>query len=159
MRLPVPVRRVAYRIAYWLLRLYWFLLRPRVSGVKCLLADGDSVLLVRHTYGDRRWDLPGGTMRRREQPVDAARREISEELGLEIDDWEALGELSSYVYFRHDRLYCFRAEISNPQIELDLGELSTASWFPRHELPSELARFVGPVLARADAHSSGARLS
>ena|SRR5947209_14306113 len=148
MGLPVPVRRVGYRIAYWLLRVYWFVLRPRVSGVKCLLTDGDRVLLVRHTYGDRRWDLPGGTMRRGEPPVDAARREIAEELGLEIDDWQALGELSSYVYYRHDRLYCFRGEIRDPHIELDLGELSVATWFPRDQLPAELARFVRPVLAR-----------
>ena len=148
MRLPVPIRRMGYRIAYWLLRLYWFVLRPRVRGVKCLLTDGERILLVRHTYGDRNWDLPGGTMRRRELPVDAARREISEELGLEITHWEALGELSSYVYFRHDRLYCFRAELNDPQIELDLGELSTARWFPRDETPEKLARFVRPVLAQ-----------
>jgi 8-oxo-dGTP pyrophosphatase MutT (NUDIX family) len=151
MKLPVPVRRVGYRVAYWLLRVYWFLLRPRVSGVKCLLTDGDLVLLVRHTYGDRRWDLPGGTMRRREQPIAAARREIAEELGIEVDEWESLGELSSYVYFRHDRLYCFQAELRDPELTLDLGELSVARWFPRDQLPDKPARFVQPVLARAGA--------
>ncbi len=149
MRLPVPIRRAGYRVAYWLLRAYWFVFRPRVSGVKCLLTDGDRVLLVRHTYGDRRWDLPGGTMRRGEQPIAAARREMSEELGLEVDDWEALGEFSSYFYYHHDRLFCFRAELADPTIDLDLGELAAATWFPRDRLPSPLARFVGPILARA----------
>ncbi|MBV9416653.1 MAG: NUDIX domain-containing protein, partial [Solirubrobacterales bacterium] len=53
------------------------------------------VLLVRHTYGRRSWDLPGGTVRRRELPVDAARREMQEELGCRIEDWVDFGVLQA----------------------------------------------------------------
>ena len=43
------------RIAYAGLRTYWFLApAPSVVGVKCVLTDGDDVLLVRHTYGTPR---------------------------------------------------------------------------------------------------------
>ena len=52
------------------------------------------VLLVRHTYGSRGWDLPGGSMKRGEAPVNAARREMHEELGVTIDDWRSLGLVS-----------------------------------------------------------------
>ena len=41
------------------------------------------MLLVRHTYGPRAWDLPGGAIKRGEPPIDAARREMDEELGLD----------------------------------------------------------------------------
>ena len=58
----IRVRRLAYRIAAQLLRV----LRPLVpidwGGVKCVLTDGYRVLLVRHTYGSRLWDLPGGAV-------------------------------------------------------------------------------------------------
>ena len=84
MALSLKARRVAINFAYVGLRVYWFLLRPKVVGVKCVVVHGDRVLLVRHTYGRRSWDLPGGTVRRREVPIDAARREMHEELGRRI---------------------------------------------------------------------------
>src|SRR5437588_13105692 len=85
--LPIPLRRLGYKAAYAGLRAWWLVRHPRVSGVKCVLTQGDLVLLVRHTYGHRGWDLPGGSMKRGESPESAARREIGEELGLGIDDW------------------------------------------------------------------------
>ena len=81
------------RCAYVGLRVYWCVARPTVVGVKCVVANDDDVLLVRHTYGRRVWDFPGGTVRRRELPIDAARREMHEELGRRIEDWEELGAL------------------------------------------------------------------
>src|SRR5437870_4690431 len=77
----VAVRRRGYRVAFALLRVYWFVRRPALHGVKCVLTNGDQVLLVRHTYGSRDWDLPGGAVSRGEPPVATARREMHEELG------------------------------------------------------------------------------
>jgi 8-oxo-dGTP pyrophosphatase MutT (NUDIX family) len=148
MALPVAIRRQAFRLAYVLLRVYWFVRRPRKDGVKCLLTDGDRVLLVRHTYGHGEWDLPGGSIKRREEPVIAARREMQEELGVRIENWHALGLLEGSMHHRRDLLHCFQAELRAP-ISIDRAELVTASWFPRRELPSELSRYVRPVLAQA----------
>lgn len=151
MRLSVQVRRVAIRFAYVGLRTYWFLLRPRVVGVKCVLTHGDDVLLVRHTYGSRAWDLPGGTVRRREAPRDAARREMHEELGREIEDWASLGELFIRTDHHDDNLHLFLARMSDRELELDLVELAEAGWFPREALPTDLGRFVRPIMARVRA--------
>ena len=74
--MSVTARRVGYRVAYRLLQLVWLFARPAKSGVKCVLTDGDRVLLVRHTYGSRGWALPGGGLKRGEQPVAGARREM-----------------------------------------------------------------------------------
>src|ERR1700742_4278180 len=109
MRLSLHVRRTAIRVAYVGLRTYSFLARPRVTGVKCVLTHGDDVLLVRHTYGNRSWDLPGGTVRRREAPRDAAEREMHEELGRRIEDWAALGELFVNTNHHDDNLHLFQA--------------------------------------------------
>jgi 8-oxo-dGTP diphosphatase len=148
MRLSVQVRRVAIRFAYAGLRTYWFLLRPRIVGVKCVLTHGDDVLLVRHTYGSRAWDLPGGTVRRREAPRDAARREMHEELGRRIDDWTSLGELFVRSNHHDDNLHLFLASVADRQIEIDLVELAEAGWFPREALPPDLGRYVRPIMAR-----------
>jgi 8-oxo-dGTP pyrophosphatase MutT (NUDIX family) len=148
MRLSVRARRAAIRLAYLGLRTYWFLLRPRIVGVKCVLTHGEDVLLVRHTYGSRAWDLPGGTVRRREAPRDAARREMNEELGRDIDDWTSLGELFVNTNHHDDNLHLFMTRVNDRKLDLDLVELAEAGWFPREALPADLGRFVRPIVAR-----------
>jgi 8-oxo-dGTP pyrophosphatase MutT (NUDIX family) len=147
-RLPVGLRRRAYRLAYALLRVYWFIARPRTHGVKCVLTDGDLVLLVRHTYGTPAWEIPGGVLKSREPPITAARREMHEELGVAIDDWKSLGEVTGRSQHRHDTLHCFQAELHQPALTLDFGELETVTWFPRTNLPPNLGRYVLPILNR-----------
>jgi 8-oxo-dGTP pyrophosphatase MutT (NUDIX family) len=134
-----------------MLRAYWFVRRPRLTGVKCVLTDGDQVLLVRHTYGSRSWDLPGGGLKRDEPPLTAARRETHEELGVRVDDWVALGEVSASMHHRRGTLHCFQAELHEPGIRMDPGELAAVSWFPRHSLPSDLRLHVPRILARTQA--------
>jgi 8-oxo-dGTP pyrophosphatase MutT (NUDIX family) len=150
MSLSVRIRRAAIRVAYLGLRTYWFLTRPELTGVKCVLTDGDHVLLVRHTYGRRGWDLPGGTVRRRETPIAAARREMHEELGRRIDDWEGLGELYVSVHHHRDNLHLFHATLGDRRIDIDLIELAAAEWFARDRLPPDLGRYVRPILTRLE---------
>jgi 8-oxo-dGTP diphosphatase len=149
MTLSLRARRVAINFAYVGLRVYWFLLRPKVVGVKCVVVHDDRVLLVRHTYGHRYWDLPGGTVRRREVPIDAARREMHEELGRRIEDWQELGVLYVTTDHHRDNLHMFQAHIPDPHLDIDLTELADASWFRRDQLPSDIGRFVGKILVRA----------
>jgi 8-oxo-dGTP pyrophosphatase MutT (NUDIX family) len=148
---PLTLRRLGYRLAYRLLQVFWFIARPQKQGVKCLVTDRDRVLLVRHTYGRRSWDVPGGSIKRRESPLSAARREMSEELGLDGTEWAAIGELRGNVDHRRDTIHCFRAELSEPALRIDHGELATAGWFARNDLPEDLGPYVGPVMARAPA--------
>jgi 8-oxo-dGTP pyrophosphatase MutT (NUDIX family) len=145
----LKARRTAMRCAYVGLRVYWFVARPKVVGVKCVLMHDDRVLLVRHTYGRRSWDLPGGTVKRREDPIEAARREMHEELGRRIEDWQELGVLYITNSHHRDNLHMFRAQIPDPELDIDLTELAEADWFPRDDLPPDTSQFVGKILARA----------
>jgi 8-oxo-dGTP diphosphatase len=145
--LPIPVRRLGYRAAYNGLRLYWLIKHPGTSGVKCVLTDGDRILLVRHSYGPRGWDLPGGSLHSGEAPEAAARREINEELGIAIHDFADLGEMVVHSDHRDDHVHFFRAEVREPRLTLDRGELVTADWFPRRNLPSGLGRYARSIIA------------
>ena len=145
--LPVPIRRLAYRGAYTGLRLYWMLRHPDTSGVKCVLTDRDLILLVRHSYGPRGWDLPGGARQQGEAPAAAARREMNEELGVAIHDLSSLGELVVDADHRLDHVHYFRAEVRAPRITIDEGELVSAQWFPRRQLPAELGRYARAIIA------------
>src|SRR6202011_3112819 len=53
-------------------------------GAAAVIFDRDNrVLLVRHSYGRRGWELPGGGRKRKESLQQAVVREVREELGVE----------------------------------------------------------------------------
>jgi 8-oxo-dGTP pyrophosphatase MutT (NUDIX family) len=146
--LPIAFRRFAYRAAYRGLQLFWFVARPQKSGVKCVLTHGDRVLLVRHTYGHRAWDLPGGSIKRHELPLSAAKREMGEELSVQSAAWQPLGELHGTMDRRRDTVHCFHATLATPAIKIDRGELEAAQWFLRTQLPARLGVYVVPIVSR-----------
>ena len=141
------VLRAVYRVGYRVLRVFWLVTSPPKRGVKCVLTRGPEVLLVRHTYGPRkRWELPGGGVKRREEPLDAARREIHEELGVDVSDWRFLGDLFERIDGKRDELYCYRSELGDARLEPDAAEIAEARWFRRDELPAKTHRYVGRIL-------------
>ena len=128
-------RRLPRRGRRWIVRS----IAPSFTvGAMCIIerADGD-VLLVRHSYRDR-WGVPGGLLKRREDPAEGARREVREEVGLDI---ELLGEPAVVVDAHPQRVdLVFRAR---PAAGADLDairpgsvEITETAWFPRNELPA-----------------------
>src|SRR6476620_9234358 len=105
--LPIPLRRLAYRCAYAVLSVYRSVAKPALRGVKCVLVDSDRILLVRHTYGPHEWDFPGGGLKRNESPLSAARREMREELGVDIDTWRAIGDRRQPRQHTKSTMHCF----------------------------------------------------
>ena len=149
--------RWGYRLALLLLRAWWFVARPRSSGVRCVLRHGDRILLVRHTYGDRRWMLPGGRVRRGEQPLDTARREMRAELAVEATGWRVVARLPARAayrrrsradgYRRHTTHY-LAADVSADALRPRAAEIADAGWFATGALPADRAEAVDLALAR-----------
>ena len=140
-----------YRVAYQAARVWWFFAQPKMRGVKCVITRGEDVLLVRHTYGDRHaWELPGGSIKRGEEPLAAARRETREEVGLAISDWTPLGDFFAEYEHREDRLYCFHTVVGDVAPIPDRIEIAEAGWFPRAAPPAETGRFVRLILSMSE---------
>lgn len=148
--LRIRAWRLGYRVAHRLLRGWWFLRRPHTQGVKCLLFDGERVLFVRHAYGDRTaWELPGGGLHRGEDPAVAARREMREELGVDLDRWAPAGCTETSGLHKTVTLHLFRAPVHGERIELGLAELEEARWADPAAPPMPLGRDAAAVLAFA----------
>jgi len=147
--LPVPVRRVGYRVAHAGLRVYWRVARPQTRGVKCVVRNRDAVVFVRHSYGDRRqWELPGGGIKRGEDPRDTAAREAREELGLDLAQWRALGSVESRGYRKRTTVICFEAYSPGRALTVDPGEIEEARWFDLADLPVPMGLDARVVLTR-----------
>lgn len=148
--LRVGLVRLAYRIGYPIAWAAWFVVRPRGRGVKVVVLHGDRVLLVRHTYGDRRsWKLPGGFLRRREDPELGARRELAEEVGVTTVRWRSLGEMTVAVRTRRDHVWLYAAEVDGSAVHLQPTEIAEARWFARDDLPARVDSHVAEIVARA----------
>jgi ADP-ribose pyrophosphatase YjhB (NUDIX family) len=85
-----------------------------------------------------KWDIPGGFMDEFEQPLDALRRELLEETGLEVEPLEFVGAVSDrYGVDGNATLnlaWTARAVAGELCPADDVAELR---WFPPDEMPSE----------------------
>ena len=143
----VALLRLAYRAAYRGLQAWSFVCRPQVRGAMVCVFDGPRVLLVRHTYGDRqRWELPGGWVRGGEDALEAARREVLEELGIVVEP-DDLGRLHGDWDFKHETLAFFGAEWPGGHGRYAPVEIAEVAWFGLEALPPRLGAGTEAVLA------------
>ena len=127
--------------------------------MKCVVRGADGrVVFVRHTYGDRRsWELPGGALRRREEPVAAVRREMREELGVELDELRPVGQVDMAGSHKRTELHCFEATVAGgAALRIDPGELAEVRWAPPEAPPRPLGPDAAAILDLL-AGSGGAR--
>ncbi len=74
--------RLPLRFAHALLKLNWFVRRPRTFGAHALaLTPEGKIVLVKLRYAPG-WRLPGGGRAESEDPRDAVLRELREEIGM-----------------------------------------------------------------------------
>lgn len=151
-RLPVKARRLAVRT-----------ISPSFTvGAMCVIEREDgAILFVRHSYR-RRWGVPGGLLKRGEDAAEGARREVFEEVGLEI---ELVGEATVVVDAKPQRVdVIFRAR---PVAGADLdvvqpasAEIVEARWFAPDALPELQFETSGALitLARATQVTDASRL-
>jgi ADP-ribose pyrophosphatase YjhB (NUDIX family) len=139
-------KRTLIKLIYPVLKLYWFLVRPHTFGVQCVIQHGDTILLIRNTYGRKRWAFPGGGVARGETAEDAIRREVLEEVGLHLEHLQNIGAIDSTADYKRDRVVVFAGISQHQQLIIDTAEILEARWFHLRYLPP-LSPFATRIIA------------
>ena len=120
--------RLAYRVGFRAARLWWRLRRPAHDGAVVAVWHDGRFLVVPQSYrSNPSW--PGGGMRRGEEPREAARRELREELGLVVgpDDPALVRDTVVDWDYRRDRVRVFELLLDEyPVIRVDNREVVAA---------------------------------
>ena len=118
-------------------------------GAICVVERADGhLLLVRQSYRRDGWGFPGGLLRRREEPADAARRELREELGIDVELDGLPVVVVDAAMRRIDVVFNARLEEGSalPERTAHSPEITDARWFPPDGLPSLLPEATAALI-------------
>ena len=112
--------------------------RFTVTAGAMIFDEANRILLLEHVFRpDSGWGIPGGFLSKAEQPEAGLRRELREEIGIEVEDVELLftrtlrrpGQIEIY----------FRARAVGEPKPCSF-EIKKAEWFALENLPTELSK-------------------
>ena len=138
-------RGAPYRLRRWSVRL----IEPRftVSAGAVIMDERERVLLLEHVFrAGSGWGVPGGFMEQGEQPEEAIRRELREEVGLELERVE-VAFIRTIEKSRHLEII-FRCR-AHGSVSPRSQEIKGASWFALDALPRELGQDQRRLIERA----------
>jgi 8-oxo-dGTP diphosphatase len=121
--------------------------RFTVTTAAFIFDEDKRVLLLEHVFRpDSGWGVPGGFLSKGENPEEGLRREMREEIGVELTDVNllfarGLGKL------RQIEIYYRAKVIGIPQPRS--FEIKRAQWFALDELPPELSKDQRRLIERA----------
>ena len=137
-RLPARMRRWSMRLTH---------ARFTVTAGGLIFNDAGEILLLKHRFrAGSGWGLPGGFIEAGEQPIDALRRELCEEIGLELKDIQIFGVRSFKKPRQVEVLFRCR---SNGPVKPRTMEVERAEWFSLQSLPDGLPRDQRLIVERA----------
>ncbi|URJ51000.1 NUDIX domain-containing protein [Paenibacillus polymyxa] len=109
------------------------------SGI-IIIDEHNRVLLVHQTYGKKQWSVPGGVVEEGESVWDGARRELKEEVNIEVNKMDLSG-----IYFmshRNGYIYTFKSDGYVGRIEVDNKEIDEYGFFDIDNLPRPISNFT-----------------
>jgi len=125
------IHRGAYSVGYRIARCYWFIRRPKSNGASVAIWHNGQILLVRNSYASY-FNLPGGNVRRHETALEAAVRELHEEIGFTLDPESLSLSLETELEwdFKQDHINVYEIEMEHrPSLRLDNREVIEAEFY------------------------------
>jgi len=124
-------------------------------GAAMLVTDEQARLLLLKRADSGCWGPPGGAVELGEVVEDAARRELREETGLELDRLTLFGVFSGAEFFYrypngdevHNVTIVYLARPANTQVRLN-AEHTAWGWFTAGEIPQDLSPPIRLVIER-----------
>jgi len=140
--LPARVRRWSMRATH---------ARFTVTAGAVIFNDAGQVLLLKHRFrAGSGWGLPGGFLEAGEQPLAALKRELREEIGMEVESAEVFAARSFRKPRQVEVLYLCRANShAKPQTLPQTIEVERAEWFAVDALPDGLPHDQRRMVERA----------
>lgn len=138
--IPRPMHIAALRIAHSIRATWWHATTGTVIGCRVLVIDPDErVLLIRHSYGSQRWMMPGGGLKRGEDVLVAAQREVREEVALTLFPLIELGVSDEPLGGGRNHIHLVAGWTDETPVP-DGREVAEARFFDLADLPHDLAR-------------------
>lgn len=129
------LHRLAYRLAHAARHRWRRWRQVPLEGVTMIACDRNArVLMVRLSYADEGWSLPGGGAGRGEAMAAAAARELREETGCGAIRVKAIGSFEETVSGSPHTAHVFTC-LTDDQPRPDGREVIEARFFPTHSLP------------------------
>jgi 8-oxo-dGTP diphosphatase len=110
---------------------------PTLCVFAAISDENSRILCVRMNYATRAWTTPGGRVEPGESPLDALKREMLEESGLDVEAGELVGVYSKP--YKDDIVLFFRASVVGRNAWLPNDEISHVGYFGRDELPEPMS--------------------
>lgn len=112
-----------------------------------IIADGKGNILLQKRVDDGKWGYHGGSIEIDESVEDALRREVREELNIELDEIELFGIYSGAEYHH---IYPNGDEVSaidivyvcsryHGELKLQEEEVAEVAWFNKDNLPENMS--------------------
>ena len=121
--------------------------RFTVTAGAIIFNNKGEVLLLKHRFRPGSgWGLPGGFLEKGEQPIEALRRELREEIGLEVDEPKVFAARSFKKPTQVEVLFRCRANAHVKPLNM---EVERAEWFAIDSLPEGLPRDQRVYIERA----------
>jgi 8-oxo-dGTP diphosphatase len=118
-----------------------------LGAATVVLDDTGRVLLVKHNYGELNWELPGGAGEAGESAEETARREMREEVGVELETMRLVGVYWDPQIDAHH--FVFEARTSGTARVADPREITEFGWFLLDALPRPMSDFTARRIADA----------
>ena len=123
-------------ILFPLVRLYWKIFRPETFGVKVIIENNGKFLLVRNSYGYKRWTFVGGGIDKGESSEEAGIREVGEEVGLVLKNLKQIDSIISNQEGKRDNIEIFYSQVNSFELVVDEFEIEEAGWFKKEDFPN-----------------------